>query len=344
MTRSRRDVLATAATLALGGALAGCAGDGGTTSTAADTPTATRTTTAVPTTDTQTTSRAPTRPTVRVRPHPSLGDILVDGSGMTLYAFTEDAAGESVCTGDCAEAWPPLTGDRPRSGDGVTATLETIPRPDGGAQVTAAGRPLYSFTRDDSPGDATGQALEERWYVLGPDGALKTAVLGGTETTRPTQTTTTPPSPTVEVRAHETYGEILVDGEGRTLYRFDSDEPGETNCYDSCATSWPPLVGGPPAAGDGVTAALGRIERTDGRMQVTAAEWPLYYYAGDGSPGDTTGQGVAEVWWVLAPDGSRITGAGGADAATATTAAGTTTGEPTATTTDGGLYGLGPRS
>jgi predicted lipoprotein with Yx(FWY)xxD motif len=102
-------------------------------------------------------------------------------------------------------------------------------------------------------------------------------------------------------------GEILVDGEGMSLYRFDPDEQGDSTCYDDCEATWPPLEG-PVTAGEGVDESLiGETERTDGTVQATYDSWPLYYYGPDSAAGDVTGQGVGEVWWVLAPDGSSIT-------------------------------------
>ena len=105
-------------------------------------------------------------------------------------------------------------------------------------------------------------------------------------------------------------GEHLVDGEGLTLYLFDNDEPGVSNCTGDCLTSWPPLIADDePTWGDGVDGDLvGTIEREDdGSTQVTYDGMPLYFWAGDAAPGDVNGQGVNDVWWVVAPDGSAIT-------------------------------------
>ena len=107
-------------------------------------------------------------------------------------------------------------------------------------------------------------------------------------------------------------GEHLVDGEGLTLYLFDVDEPGVSNCTDDCLDAWPPLtVDGEPTLGEGVDAELvDTIERDDdGSIQVTYDGLPLYYWAGDAAPGDVAGQGVEDVWWVVAPDGGAITDA-----------------------------------
>jgi predicted lipoprotein with Yx(FWY)xxD motif len=107
--------------------------------------------------------------------------------------------------------------------------------------------------------------------------------------------------------ASSSFGTILVDGDGLTLYVFDNDSGGESSCYDACADTWPPVTG-TATAGDGVDASLiGTTERTDGTTQVTYNGRPLYLYAADNVAGDVNGQGVGEVWWVVGPDGEAIT-------------------------------------
>jgi predicted lipoprotein with Yx(FWY)xxD motif len=103
-------------------------------------------------------------------------------------------------------------------------------------------------------------------------------------------------------------GEILVDPDGMTLYVFFADENGESTCYDDCEQAWPPLtVDGEPVAGEGVDESLlGTTEREDGALQVTYDDQPLYLFASDTGPGDTKGQGVGDVWYVVAPDGTPI--------------------------------------
>lgn len=112
---------------------------------------------------------------------------------------------------------------------------------------------------------------------------------------------------TVQV-ADSSLGEILVDADGASLYMFDPDEQGESTCYDDCETAWPPLlVDADPVAGENVDESLlGTTERTDGTVQVTYNDWPLYYWAQDEAAGDVTGQAVNEVWWVVGPDGEPI--------------------------------------
>ena len=102
-------------------------------------------------------------------------------------------------------------------------------------------------------------------------------------------------------------GRILVAANGMTLYMFDKDAPGVSNCYGECAGRWPPLLvaaGEQPSAAEGISAVMGVTERTDGTYQVTANGWPLYFWWKDVNPGDATGQAVGDVWWVMSPDGT----------------------------------------
>lgn len=103
-------------------------------------------------------------------------------------------------------------------------------------------------------------------------------------------------------------GDVLVDADGMTLYLFTNDSDGQSACYDDCAVAWPPLtVDAEPVAGEAVDAGLlGTTERDDGSIQVTYDGSPLYTWASDNDPGDVSGQGVNDVWFVLTPDGEAI--------------------------------------
>lgn len=91
-------------------------------------------------------------------------------------------------------------------------------------------------------------------------------------------------------------GEILTDANGMTLYIFDKDTPGVSNCYEGCAAKWPPLLA---AAGAMAEGDFTLVARTDGTMQWAHDGWPLYYWVDDLAPGDTTGDGVGGVWHVI---------------------------------------------
>lgn len=105
----------------------------------------------------------------------SLGRILVDAQGRTLYLFKADRGARSACRGGCASAWPPLrTSGKPGVGNGVDpAKVGTAPRSDGKVQVTYNGHPLYSYVGDSKPGDVTGQGLTAfgaTWFAVSPAG------------------------------------------------------------------------------------------------------------------------------------------------------------------------------
>lgn len=104
----------------------------------------------------------------------TLGKILVDAKGMTLYVYDRDTENKSNCSADCVAKWPLLTvADENaviKAGDGVTAKFGVIKRDDGKFQVTANGLPLYYYIDDKAPGDVTGQAVGQVWWVLGADG------------------------------------------------------------------------------------------------------------------------------------------------------------------------------
>jgi predicted lipoprotein with Yx(FWY)xxD motif len=108
--------------------------------------------------------------------------------------------------------------------------------------------------------------------------------------------------------ADSSLGQIIVDGEGKTLYMFTPDEAGTPTCYDDCATAWPPLTG-EVTAGTGLDASkLTLVDRTDGSKQVKYGTWPLYYFANDAAAGDTNGQGLNDKWYVVGADGEPIKG------------------------------------
>jgi predicted lipoprotein with Yx(FWY)xxD motif len=113
--------------------------------------------------------------TISVATNAKLGQILVDGSGRTVYLFEADKGTTSVCYTDCAAAWPPvLTHGAPVAGSGANASLlGTTTRKDGSLEVTYNGHPLYFFIADKNTGDVTGQDLNNfggGWYVLSPSG------------------------------------------------------------------------------------------------------------------------------------------------------------------------------
>ena len=107
----------------------------------------------------------------------SLGTILTDAKGNTLYVFLQDTGDTSTCTGDCAASWPALIAKgevKAGGGGGVDESLlGTSARDDGTMQVTYAGHPLYTFAGDRAPGQTAGQGSDgfgAEWYVLSAAG------------------------------------------------------------------------------------------------------------------------------------------------------------------------------
>jgi predicted lipoprotein with Yx(FWY)xxD motif len=187
----------------------------------------------------------------------------------------------SNCADQCAENWPPLTvesEDDLVAGVNLAGDLGTIERADGSLQVTYNGMPLYYFAKDEKRGDATGEGAGDVWYTI--------------------------PPATVVVSSNEELGDFLVARNGFTVYTFANDEAGVSNCADECAENWPPVTVGANirlVGGEGVSGELATIERADASLQVTYNGMPLYYFAKDAAPGDATGEGAGDVWFVGRP-------------------------------------------
>ncbi len=103
----------------------------------------------------------------------SLGQVLVDQSGRTLYGLTQDANGMPTCVGACADAWPPLTVNGASLPAGLDPKLFSVTsRPDGSYQLKAGSWPLYRFSGDSAAGDTNGQGSGGVWFVVTPGGTL----------------------------------------------------------------------------------------------------------------------------------------------------------------------------
>jgi len=103
-------------------------------------------------------------------------------------------------------------------------------------------------------------------------------------------------------------GTVLVDPAGMTVYAFLNDTDGESTCYDDCAATWPAVPADAAISSDLDASMFGSTTRTDGTEQLTVAGQPLYTFAPDEAPGDTGGQGIGEVWFVVGADGAIIGG------------------------------------
>ena len=92
---------------------------------------------------------------------------------------------------------------------------------------------------------------------------------------------------------------VITNDAGMTLYTFDKDAPGVSNCYEECAVNWPPAVAAADAAADG---DFTLVDRTDGTKMWAYEGMPLYLWKNDTKPGDTTGDMVGEVWHTAIDD------------------------------------------
>lgn len=91
---------------------------------------------------------------------------------------------------------------------------------------------------------------------------------------------------------------MLVGPNGMTLYIFDKDSTGKSNCYNQCAVNWPPFYAEPGAKASGDYTL---VTRDDGKQMWAYKGKPLYYWIKDKQPGDKTGEGVGDVWWIVKP-------------------------------------------
>ena len=111
----------------------------------------------------------------------SLGTVVVNGQGHTVYLFTNDTAGsgKSTCSGQCATVWPAVTTTSATpTVTGVTGKVGTITRADGTMQVTLNGWPLYTFASDSNAGDVGGQKVQGTWFAVSAAGNKVTAAAG----------------------------------------------------------------------------------------------------------------------------------------------------------------------
>lgn len=225
--------------------------------------------------------------TVGVAYNSTIGYYLTNATGFTLYQFKLDKPnnGTSACYGTCATNWPPFRASTVTAPPGISASsFGSITRKDGTSQVTYEGWPLYYFHKDVKAGDTLGQGLSKVWFAFTTASASSSGFSVGIGY-----------NPKVG-------GFYLTDGAGFTLYLYKKDTPGNgsSTCYGNCEAAWPPFYASPLKLPPGLNASgFATITRTDGKMQLTYNGWPLYYFAKDTAPGDTTGQGLFNVWYVL---------------------------------------------
>ncbi|MCS3838094.1 putative lipoprotein with Yx(FWY)xxD motif [Pseudomonas sp. JAI111] len=89
--------------------------------------------------------------------------MMVDHKGMTVYTFDKDAGGKSMCNGDCAKNWPPMMAPAGAKAEGKWTVIK---RDDGTMQYAYDGKPLYTFVKDEKPGEMKGDGMKDVWHVM----------------------------------------------------------------------------------------------------------------------------------------------------------------------------------
>jgi predicted lipoprotein with Yx(FWY)xxD motif len=222
---------------------------------------------------------------IKLATNARVGNHLVDGKGRSLYYFGKDVpasgsnAAVSNCSGECAAAWPAFHASNAVVQGIVASDVGEITGSDGSTQTTYRGWPLYFFSGDAKAGDINGEGIDSIWFVL-RDEPYSVALMSNAAGQQP-----------------ELY---LSDGTGRSLYSFSQDTTGTATtdpvsaCSSAgCLANWPIFV----SAEVVVPSALAISDftvftRPDGQKQSAYKGHPLYFFAGDGTAGETNGRGV----------------------------------------------------
>lgn len=216
---------------------------------------------------------------VQVSADATLGKVLTDSAGRTLYFFTKDAGDTSTCTGGCLAVWPVFyNADLALKDTSLhAADFGTITRRDGTKQTTYKGWPLYYYVKDTLPKLTLGEKVGNIWYVAKPDYTvmLVNAQLVGADGNNYTSTYT----------KGDEITQYVTDAWGRTLYAFSPDKFKKntfTNADFSNNPTWPVYES------DVFKFAPSLLNKTDfdtihvsGHVQLTFKGWPLYYFGAD---------------------------------------------------------------
>ncbi|MET9960705.1 SCO0930 family lipoprotein [Streptomyces sp. NPDC006326] len=253
-----------------------------------------------------------------VREIAEVGSVVTDSAGMTLYRFDKDTAQppKSTCDGDCATAWPPVPADDASASGGIDAgLLGSVARSDGSKQLTLGGWPVYRYAKDTKAGEAKGEGVGGTWHALASDGKKAIAQkgmgagmgmgMGGGGGAGGSENSGTE----LSVADNEKLGKILVDGQWRTLYRFDKDSawPMKFGCVGACLDTWKPAAPVNKEKTSGIPAALvGSVKRPDGTEQLTIDCWPVYLFTGDTEPGQANGHNKQGLWFAVTAAGKKV--------------------------------------
>ncbi|AXT60965.1 hypothetical protein D1816_11610 [Aquimarina sp. AD10] len=217
---------------------------------------------------------------------------ITDSRGNTLYKFANDTRDNNNFTADDFSnngVWPIYNTDLNRLPSILNAsdfgTIDVFGR----TQMTFRGSPLYKFGQDAQRGDNFGVGF--------PSAGVWPTVNQNTEPAPE------PVANAIQLAEDATFGKILTDKDGNSLYFFSQDAKGTSNCSGGCITAWPVFYTEDVTLDSGLDAAdFAVITREDGAKQTTYKGWPLYFFANDATAGDTNGDGVGNNWYIAKPD------------------------------------------
>ncbi len=214
---------------------------------------------------------------------------LLNRSGFALYTFANDTTGVSNCSGNCLVNWPPLLAN---PGDQASAPYSIIERSMGTAanalQWAYHGKPLYFFKNDTVAGQTAGKSIPN-WLLARPmpTQIVANATLGSHLAAAGSVKLAMPVNGTEQTSTAER--------NGFTLYTFDMDTAGVSNCSGVCLTNWPALIAHTGAV---ATVPYSLVQRASGEMQWALNGMPLYFFAGDTQAGQINGEAVGNNWFV----------------------------------------------
>jgi predicted lipoprotein with Yx(FWY)xxD motif len=235
--------------------------------------------------------------TLKLATSATLGNYLADGSGRALYLYSKDfpaASGAAAttavsnCSGACLTAWPVFHADTIAPGTGLNAAdFGEMTRGDGTKQTTFHGWPLYYFAQDMQAGDTKGEGVGNVWFVLRDPFYAMLVMSSPVQGTGPALYLSTP--------------------DGMTLYYYTPDTVGTATtppvsaCTAGCLAAWPAFLATGTVLPSKVAASLTSFDRGGGVMQSAWKGHPLYLFANDKKPGDTKGDKLQSMWFILDP-------------------------------------------
>ncbi|MEH1130540.1 hypothetical protein [Micromonospora sp. CPCC 206061] len=244
---------------------------------------------------------------LRVAELDGFSPLVTSGGGRTVYRFDRDSNNPpaSRCKSACLTMWEPVLAPDGFQVEGSIepAMIGTVTRPGGAKQLTLDGWPMYHFRDDVKLGQTAGHGAGNVWFAIAPRGGR------AEQAAAPAKPGTSGRPQVLRVASLVRFSPIVVNGTGRTVYRYDRDRtnPPKSACAAECLERWEPVL-----APDGVqidttldASLVGVITRPGGAQQLTLDSRPLYYFRADRKLGQTAGHGVGDDWFAVSPDGSR---------------------------------------